>query len=68
MYVVMSITLCIGQYSACMWRGLLQNIYGYILHVFGNDSYSLYRATYCMYVVMLVTVSIGLYTAHMWLC
>jgi len=66
MYVVMSVTLCIELYSACMCRGLLQYVYGYILHVFGNDSYSLYRATYFMYVVMLIRVCIGLHTACMW--
>jgi len=66
MYVLMSVRLCIGLYSACMWRGLLQYVYGYILHVFGNDSYSLYRATYLMDVVMLITVSIGLHIACMW--
>ena len=66
MYVLMSVRLCIGLYSACMWRGLLQYVYGYILHVCGDDSYSLYRVTYCMYVMMLVTVCTGLHTACMW--
>ena len=36
------------------------------MYVYGDVSYNMNRATYCMYVVMLVTVSVRLNNSCMW--